>query len=122
MEFLKFEREEFLIPVCRSHRAIDHDAECLHLRGRPFVAENHRDLREPQLVRRLSTEDGRPPLRRAANEAGNFESELPDRGTHPIDRCVVLARIACLRNQLVGRPERGDLRVAGSGLAACGAA
>jgi hypothetical protein len=53
IKLLQFEREEFLVPIGPGHRAIDHDAECLHLGRRPFIAQNDRHFSDVQFTGRL---------------------------------------------------------------------
>ena len=104
VEFLQFEREQFLVPIRPGDGAIHHQAKCLHLRRRPLVAEDHGHFGDAQLARGFQTEVAVHDFAVAAGEHGNLEAELADAAAHAIDRGVVLSRVACVEDQLVDGP------------------
>ena len=104
VEFLQFEREQFLVPVGPGDRAVHHQPEGLHLRRRPLVAEDHRHFGDAQLARGLQAEVAVDDLAVAAREHRDLESELADAAAHAIHRGVVLSGIARVKNKLVDRP------------------
>ena len=53
LEFLQLQREQFFVPIRPRHRTIHHQPERFYLRVGPLVAEDHRDLGDAKLARRL---------------------------------------------------------------------
>ena len=65
-----------LVPLRPRDGTIHHQPERLHLRRGPLVAEDHRDLLQPQLLCRLEAQVAVHDFAVAAREHGNLEAEL----------------------------------------------
>jgi hypothetical protein len=105
LQIREFEAKQFLVPVRPSDRTIHHQPKRLHLRFRPLIAKNHRHFRHGELLRCFQAQMAIHDLAITARKHRNLEAELANRRAHSLDRVVVLARIARVRNQPVDRPH-----------------
>src|SRR5262249_54084022 len=104
-----------LIEICPRGRSVHEQPECLDLRWRPLVAEDHGDLIDPELARSLQAQMPVDDFAVAAGKHRNLEAKFTDRTAHPVDGSVVLAWVARIFNEPVDGPKLDVLKCLGSG-------
>src|SRR5215468_3606651 len=109
-EFLQLEAQKLLVPICPRHRAVDHEAEGLHLLRSPFITEQDGDFVDSKFARRFEAQVTINDLTIRASQHRDLETELTDAAAHAIDGGVVLARVADVENELVDGPVLHPMR------------
>ena len=103
-QLVQLQRQQLVVPLRPRRRAVGQQAERLDLRRRQVVGQHHRDRGQAQPLRRLEPQMAVDHRAVRAGHDRDAEAELADRPAHPLDRVIVLARIARVGDQPRDRP------------------
>ena len=111
VQLLNFKGQQFFVKVGPGRGSIHEQAERLHLRIGPLVAENHRDCGHvaagpgSQLLRTLQPEVTIHYGSAAAGKHRDLEAKFADAGAHAIHGRIVFPWVANIKHKAVYVPE-----------------